>query len=120
MNAIQEEYLSGIDMLGFPGMVYFKFLSMFSVRVSKDESPSTISFGVTAPATLDQETASLLRSYIKEQKEWLRQEKRTNRTEMRQRIWWIVQKILDYKLFTEKGQCYMMYWLDKCDDQLID
>lgn len=120
MNAIEDEYTSGIETLGFPGMVYFKFLSMFQVKVSKDDSPSTVSFGVVTPANLDTESAATLRSYIKQQKEWLRQEKRTNRAEMRQRIWWVVQKILDYKLFTEKGQCYMMYWLDKCDDQLLD
>lgn len=120
MNAIEEEYASGIETLGFPGMVYYKFLSMFQVKVSKDDSPSTVSFGIVTPANIDTESASTLRSYIKQQKEWLRQEKRTNRAEMRQRIWWIVQKLLDYKLFTEKGQCYMMYWLDKCDDQLID
>ena len=114
MNPIEEEYLSGIETLGFPGMVYYKYLSMFSVK------SNTISFGVTAPVTIDTDTASTLRSYINEQKEWLRGEKQTNKAEMRRRIWWVVQKILDYKLFTEKGQCYMMYWLDKCDDQLLD
>lgn len=114
MNAIEEEYTSGIETLGFPGMVYYKFLSMFQVKAG------TISFGVVAPVEIDPEIASTLRSYIKQQKEWLRQEKRTNRAEMRQRIWWVVQKVLDYKLFNEKGQCYMMYWLDKCDDQLLD
>jgi hypothetical protein len=120
MNAIQEEYISGMQTLGFPGMVYYKYLSMFSVKVSKDDSPSTVSFGTLTPVTLDTETASTLRSYIKQQKEWLREEQQTNKAELRRRIWWIVQKILDYKLFTEKGQCYMMYWLDKCDDQLLD
>lgn len=114
MNPIEEEYLSGIETLGFPGMVYYKYLSMFSVK------SNTISFGVTAPVTIDTDTASTLRTYIREQKEWLRGEKQTNKAEMRRRIWWVVQKILDYKLFTEKGQCYMMYWLDKCDDQLLD
>ena len=120
MNAIEEEYTSGIEALGFPGMVYYKFLSMFQVKVSKDETPSTVSFGVLTPSTISQEEASTLRSYIKLQKEWLRAEKRTNKAEMRQRIWWVVQKVLDYKLFKEREQCYMMYWLDKCDDQLLD
>ena len=120
MNAIQEEYETGIETLGFPGMVYYKFLSMFSVKVSKDDSPSTVSFGTLVPATLDNETASTLRSYIKQQKEWLRNEKQTNKAEMRRRIWWVVQKILDYKVFAEKGQCYIMFWLDKCDDQLLE
>jgi hypothetical protein len=120
MNAIEEEFTSGVETLGFPGMVYYKFLSMFSVKVSKDDSPSTVSFGTLVPATLDNETASTLRSYIKQQKEWLRNEKQTNKAEMRRRIWWVVQKILDYKLFPERGQCYIMFWLDKCDDQLLE
>lgn len=114
MNPIEEEYTSGIESLGFPGMVYYKFLSMFQVK------GGTIAFGVLTPAEIDPEVASTLRSYIKLQKEWLRAEKRTNRAEMRQRIWWVVQKVLDYKLFKEREQCYMMYWLDKCDDQLLD
>jgi hypothetical protein len=106
MNAIEEEFTSGVETLGFPGMVYYKFLSMFSVKVSKDDSPSTVSFGTLVPATLDNETASTLRSYIKQQKEWLRNEKQTNKAEMRRRIWWVVQKILDYKLFPERGQSW--------------
>jgi hypothetical protein len=114
MNAIQEEYETGIETLGFPGMVYYKFLSMFSVK------SGTVSFGTLPPAEIDPETASTLRSYIKQQKEWLRNEKQTNKAEMRRRIWWVVQKILDYKVFAEKGQCYIMFWLDKCDDQLLE
>jgi hypothetical protein len=112
MNDFQAEYEMGLEMLGFPGMVYFKFLSMFRVK------DGSVSFGLHTDTQVDSAVAETFRSYLKQQKEWVKAGSRS-RQEVRQRLWWTVQKVLDAKVFSEHGQRYLMFWHDSCDDQLL-
>lgn len=111
-NDIDLEYESGLERLGFPGMVYFKFLSMFRVK------DTSVSFGVLTDGEVSPAVVESLRTYFKQQKEWVRETPRPAK-EIRQRLWWVVQKILDFKVFTEYGHRYLMFWHDSCDDQLL-
>jgi hypothetical protein len=111
-NDIEEEYTSGLELLGFHGMVYYKFLSMFRVK------DGVITFGAMTDAVGKPENVGAFYTYLKQQKEWIKSEKHS-RQEIRQRLWWVVQKVLDLKLFNEYGHRYIMFWHDSCDDQLM-
>ena len=115
MNDIEAEYETGLEMLGFPGMVFFKFLSTFSVRLS--DPTCKVFFGAMS-ADVSHGRAETFRAYLKQQREWIRSGRRETK-EIRQRMWWIVQKVIDLEMFNEYGHRYIMFWHDSCDDQLV-
>ena len=110
---MDTEYDEGLATLSFPAMVYYKFLSTFHV------DDTTLSFGVVK-TSVPPDVSAEFRSYLKGQKRWVRDTKRPPRQEIRQRMWWIVQKIVDAKVFTESQQKYIMCWQESCDSQMFD
>jgi hypothetical protein len=111
-SAIHQEYEEGFDTLGPQGAVFFKFFSLFS---AKDD---TVRFGRNiADDEIESKTVAEIRAYLKEQKEWIREERRSP-IEMSRRMWWIVEKILEYGIFTSSDQKHVMIWLDICLDRI--
>lgn len=112
-SAIHQEYEEGFDTLGPQGAVFFKFFSLFSAK------DGTVKFGPKIiDGHLDPEIVGELRAYLKEQKEWIRTERRPFR-EMTRRMWWLTQKIVEYGVFSSLEQKHVMLWLDTCLDQIV-
>lgn len=113
-SAIHQEYEEGFDTLGPAGAVFFKFFTLFS---AKDD---TVKFGrKIIDDTVDQKVVSEIRYYLKVQREWIRDEN-PSPAEMARRMWWIVEKILEYGIFTTSDQKHVMIWLDICLNRLTN
>ncbi len=112
-TAIHQEYEEGFDTLGTSGVVFYKFFSLFSAR------EDTVKFSRRiVDDDVDTDVVAEFRAYIKEQKEWVR-EKRQSPQEMKQRMWWIVEKIIENGIFSPGEQKHAMFWLDICLDQIV-
>ena len=112
-SAIHREYVEGFDTLGPQGAVFFKFFSLFSAK------EDTVKFGRNImDDEIDQKVVSEIRFYIKQQREWIREERRPAH-EMRRRMWCIVEKIIEYGLFSSSDQKHVMIWIDICLDKIV-
>jgi len=108
---LQQEYDEIIDALGGPGAGFYKFFSAFSAK------GTSIKFGPRVTSvSLDEEIVSEFRSYIKTQKEWVRETRRPTK-EMEQRMWWMVCKLLEHDVFSTYDHQYVMKWYSICSDQ---
>ena len=108
---IQQEYDEITDTLGGPGAAFYKFFSVFSAR------GTLIKFGQkTSAVVMDEDVVSDFRSYIKLQKEWIREQRRPLK-EMEQRMWWMVCKLFDHDVFSIPDHKYVMSWYSICSDQ---
>jgi hypothetical protein len=109
---LQQEYDEIIDALGGPGAGFYKFFSAFSAK------GTVIKFGSRVSAiVLDETVVSEFRSYIKTQKEWVRESRRPLK-EMEQRMWWMVCKLFEHDIFSVSDHQYIMKWYSLCSDQL--
>lgn len=118
---MNDEYQEGLQTLGEAGMVYYKFLNLFRVTIKEEEL--AIRFGHSCLDTEDlrREELTLFRQYLKEQKEWIRTVAReVSRAELQCRMWWIVEKVLEYGFFTSSDQKTLMLWLDICLSRLAN
>ena len=118
MSNFLLEYEEGIDALGVAGSIYYKYLSLFSVKLREGED-CIVRFGSLYTNT-SLRNAEDLKSYLKEQKEWVRETRGKFPNEMRMRLWWVVQKCLDLGLFTPSEQKFLILWLDGCNEQIRD
>jgi hypothetical protein len=118
MSSFQLEYEEGHDTLTDAGVVFFKFFSLLSVRIHGEDDIS-VRFGRNIlDDTVSLDTAQKLKAFLKEQKEWIRgQGKRVSLLEVKRRMWWLVEKILELGIFTTSEQKHIMIWLDICLDQ---
>jgi hypothetical protein len=108
---LQQEYDEIIDALGGPGAAFYKFFAAFSAK------GTVIKFGGRISAVgLEEETVDEFRSFIKTQKEWVREARRPPK-EMEQRMWWMVCKLFDYNVFSIPDHKYVMSWYSICSDQ---
>ena len=114
---MNDEYHEGMQELGEAGMVFYKFFSLFGVR--KDGS---VRFG---PKIIEEEPeeehATEFRNYLKEQREWIRQlGKKADVKELQRRMWWVVEKMIEFGFFTGGEQKTVMIWLDICLTRLSE
>lgn len=108
---MQDEYREGFETLGPAGMVAYKFFSLFRAK-GTDISYGTLFVHKNAdPAVVED-----IRAYLKAQKVWLTT--RPDVREMKLRMWWLVQKLMDHGLFSELGQRHIVFWYDSCTDLL--
>lgn len=114
---LHSEYEEGLETLGHVGVVFYKFYGMFSARTNGDEC--VVKFGRRAVDTsLSHDVVRKLREYIKEQREWILEQGRdVHPAEARRRMWWIVEKILEFDIFASSEQKTIMIWLDICLEQ---
>ena len=110
--SVQQEYDEIIDTLGGAGAAFYKFFAAFSAR------GNVVKFGPKVSATYpDEDVVSELRSYIRMQKEWIRESRRPLK-EMEQRMWWMTCKLFEYGIFSNSDHQYIMKWYSLCSDQL--
>ena len=114
-SELHAEYEEGLESLGHVGTVFYKFYGMFSAK----SNDSIVKFGRRSVATdVPADVVRKLREYIKEQREWiLEQAHDVHPAEARRRMWWIVEKIIEYDIFTSSEQKTIMIWLDICLEQ---
>jgi hypothetical protein len=113
MSLIQQEYDEIKDALGGPGAGFYKFFAAFSAK------GTSIKFGARVEATnLDTEIVSEFRSYIKLQKEWIRETRRPVK-EMEHRMWWLLCKLMEHAVFSARDHQYAVSWYQVCSDQFV-
>lgn len=117
MSELSQEYAEGFEALGHNGLVFYKFMSMVSVKIRDEEAH--IKFGPLLTCTYPNVgKAEILRDYLKEQKEWIREQGRGAPVrEMIRRMWWLLQKMIDFGIWTIHDQKYIVYWYDTCVEQ---
>ena len=116
---MNDEYREGLEALGEHGMVFYKFLSLFRVRMKGDER--SIRFGQNCLDEEDLRTEDLqqFKDYIQEQRDWIKETgKKADAKELARRMWWVVEKVIEYGFFTSSDQKTVMIWLDICLSRL--
>lgn len=117
MSDLAQEYAEGYEALGHNGLVFYKFMSMISVKIRDEDA--FIKFGPNLSCSYPNlAKADHLRVYLKEQKEWIREQgKDASAREMYRRMWWVLQKMIDYGMWSIQDQKYIVYWYDTCTEQ---
>lgn len=115
-SVYHEEYVEGLEALGDAGMAFYKFFQSFTVK------DTAIRYGKRmVDANVPEETLRCMKEYIREQKQWiLEQKKNADRKELRRRMWWLCQKFLDTGVFTPTEQHIISCWLDTCLDRTME
>ena len=117
MSELSQEFAEGLEALGYKGLVFYKFINMVSVKIREDEA--IIRFGPTLACSYSNlPNAELLRAYLKEQKEWIREQgAKAPHREMLRRMWWLLQKMIDFGIWSIQDQKYIVYWYDTSTEQ---
>ena len=119
-STIHQEYEEGFGTLGDIGTVFYKFFSLFSAKLFAERVE--VRFG---PSIMDDELprdiVQTFREYLKEQKEWIREQGKTvKKKEAIRRMWWVVEKMIEFGIFTSSDQKTVMIWLDICLDRVTE
>ena len=113
MTTIHQEYEETFDTLGGKGTVFYKFFSLLSAKGNTIRFGRRIVDDDVEPYVVDE-----FRAYLKEQREWIRMQIQPT-VEMRQRMWWVVEKLIEHGVFSSSEQKNVMIWLDLCLDQIV-
>jgi hypothetical protein len=119
-SAIHQEYEEGFDTLGDIGTVFYKFFSLFSARLFADRVE--VRFGPNiSDEELSRDVVQKFREYLKEQKEWIREQgRKVNKKQAIHRMWWVVEKMIEFGIFSSSEQKTVMIWLDICLDRVTE
>ena len=91
-------------------MKFYKCLSLFSF-----ENGNEVHFGQNIACYIhDRDKYEQLKEYIKEQKKWVRTLEAADPKELRSRLWWVCQKLLEYAAFTSAELRTILQWIDFC------
>lgn len=120
MSDFHQEYQEGFDTLGDVSTIFYKFFSALSVKIRGQEVEIRFGRGIV-DEDVPLQTAEKFREYLKEQREWIREQgKDANPKELKRRLWWVVTKIIDLGIFTNSEQKSVMIWLDICLDMITN
>lgn len=109
MTTLQQEYEEGIQALGEHRMKFYKCLSLFGF-----ENGNEFHFGENMVCCIhDRDKYEQLKDYIKEQKKWVRANN-ASPSELRLRLWWVCQKLLEFADFTSAEFRTIIQWIDFC------
>ena len=111
---LQEEYDDFFGGLGPVGTGFYKFINSFRIEIEGDSA--TIYFGKSAEDDeLDTEFAAELRTWLKDQKKWVRAEqKKVDLVICKRRMWFLVTKFIDEGIFSCAELGKVMYYMDTC------
>ena len=108
---MQAEYENGLDTLGPNGMIFYKFISLFRAK------GHSVSYGkLFTHENADPEVVESIRVWLKAQKEWI--QTAPPMREMKHRMWWLIQTLMDKGLFDGTAQRHILFWYDSCTDAL--
>ena len=116
----EEEYKDFFENLDEHGTYAYKFFELFRVYLGsgQDEKGEPVEKGLhwgkdTSDDELTDEQLRALKTYVKTQKTWLRKEKKNaSATECRRRMWFFVQKLLEFGAFTRSERREIILWMD--------
>jgi hypothetical protein len=117
---LQAEYKDFFEGLGDVGTYTYKFFDLFRVNLGNGEGEhgEKLVKGLhwskdASEEELTDEQLRELKSYLKQQKSWLRKEqKAVKHTECRRRMWFFLQKLLELGAFTRGERREMILWMD--------
>jgi hypothetical protein len=119
---LQAEYDDFINSLGDHGAATFKFFELFRICLGDDPRPPKGESGQTrglhygkqaSDASLSDEELKSLKTFLKTQRSWLRKEqKNADKGECRRRMWFWVQKLIEFGAFDRPTRRDITYWMD--------
>jgi hypothetical protein len=117
---LQAEYKDFFEGLGDAGTYAYKFFDLFRVNLGngEDNDGNKLVKGIhwskdTSDETLTDEQLKELKAYLKQVKSWIRKEqKAVKQTECRRKMWFFLQKLLEYGAFTRGERREMILWMD--------
>lgn len=109
---LQDEYDDFFNGLGPIGAGFYKFINSFRIEIEGDNA--TIYFGKSAEDDeLDAEFAARLRTWLKDQKRWIRSEQKKAPLHVcKRRMWFLLSKLIDEGIFTSAELGKIMYFMD--------
>lgn len=116
---MNEEYREGMEALGEHGMVFYKFLSLFRVRIKGEDVSVRFGHNCVDEDDLRLDEVQQFKTYIQEQRDWIKETgKKADTRELQRRMWWVVEKMIEFGFFTSSDQKTVMIWLDICLSRL--
>ena len=120
-----EEYEVIFEELGEHGAAFWKFFDLFKV-ILDDSGEEGLQKGVYYAkdavwtfATDDQ--LKQLRSYLKEQRKWIKKMGKTaSPTECRRRLWFWCSRLKEWRIFDMKTRHDINYWFDTCEERIME
>ena len=118
--SFEAEYKDFFEGLGDAGTYTYKFFDLFRVNLGNGEGENGeklvkgLHWGKEASEDeLTDEQLRELKSYLKAQKSWIRKEKTSiHRKECRRRMWFFVQKLIEYGAFCRADRRDIILWMD--------
>jgi hypothetical protein len=118
---MNQEYVEGLEALGEHGMVFYKFLSLFRVRIKGEELSIRFGHNCVDEEDLKADELQQFKTYLQEQRDWIRGlGKQADPKELQRRMWWVVEKMIEFGFFTSSDQRTVMIWLDICLSRLAE
>ena len=120
MVDLQAEYKDFFDGLGDVGTYTYKFFDLFKVNLGngEDDKGNKLVKGLhwskdCSDEELSDEQLKELKTYLKQVKSWIRKEQRNVKaSECRRKMWFFIQKLLEYGAFTRGERREMILWMD--------
>jgi hypothetical protein len=117
---LQAEYKEFFDELGQAATYTYKFFELFKVNLGngEDNDGNKLVKGIhwskdCSDEELTDEQLRELKSYLKQVKTWIRKEKKQAKaSECRRRMWFFLQKLLEFGAFTRGERREMIVWMD--------
>jgi hypothetical protein len=117
---LQAEYKEFFDELGQAATYTYKFFDLFKVNLGngEDNDGNKLVKGLhwskdCSEEELTDEQLRELKSYLKQVKTWIRKEKKqVKASECRRRMWFFLQKLLEFGAFTRGERREMIVWMD--------
>jgi hypothetical protein len=117
---LQAEYKDFFEGLGPVGTYTYKFFDLFRVNLGEgvDEKGNKLVKGLhwskdASEEDLSDEQLKELKTYLKQQKSWIRKEQTNIKaSECRKRMWFFMQKLLEFGAFTRGERREMILWMD--------
>jgi hypothetical protein len=117
---LQAEYKDFFEGLGDVGTYTYKFFDLFKVNLGngEDDKGNKLVKGLhwskdCSDEELSDEQLKELKTYLKQVKSWIRKEqKQIKASECRRKMWFFLQKLLEYGAFTRGERREMILWMD--------
>jgi hypothetical protein len=117
---LQAEYKEFFEELGQAATYTYKFFDLFKVNLGngEDNEGNKLVKGLhwskdCSEEELSDEQLKELKAYLKQVKSWIRKEKKNVKaSECRRRMWFFLQKLLEFGAFTRGERREMIVWMD--------
>lgn len=113
----ETEFKDFFDGLGDHGTAFYKFFDLFRVNLG-DSKEDGMTKGLhyakqASDASLTDEQLRIIKTYLKQQKSWIRKEqKNADRAECRRRLWFFCQKLIELGAFDRTTRRDINTWMD--------